>query len=308
MYLAWLTSDRSSGGGVTFARFKIYLSYFVDYVWILVHNKVLFERFFLKKKVRIYLGLMAISYTLYFPVYLFFNSTSYDPNVGAIPTAIMSLSAIKLLGLGLYFIVKYILDRERFYKASMDAKDLEMELLKGQLNPHFLFNSLNNIYSHLVTGSANGQELILKLSELMRYILDSNKKQFVGLSEEIKFIENYIAFERERLGDRCEIIYNAQLHDGNARIAPLILFSFIENAFKHGTLSIQRSTIELSIISNEKYIELCVSNPIYTSTPTSTKIGMQNTVRRLELLYPERHELNVNNTGEKYSVNFKLMN
>jgi hypothetical protein len=300
-----LNDNKEDLADMTLTRFKIYLSYTVDFIWILVHNKLIFEKFFLRKKFGIYLLLLLVSYAAYLPFYYWFN-TPYGPEVGMVLTAVLSLTAIKLLGLGLYFIVRYIIDRDRFYKATINAKELEMELLKGQLNPHFLFNALNNIYSHLITGSSNGQELILKLSELMRYILDSNKKELVSLSDEVKFIENYIAFERERLGARCEIRFTKNIADGNLKLAPLLLFTFIENAFKHGTLSMNKSEIDISLTSSGNTIELKVSNPFQKSELDSTKIGLQNTVRRLELLYPETHKLIISENDSRYNVHLTI--
>lgn len=305
LFLARITNDRGSFSDFNFERFKIYLSYGIDYAFILVHNKVLIEQFFLRKRIKLYILFLLCSYLAYLPFYFFFNSP-YDPEVGAILTAVMSLTAVKLLGLGLYFIVRYVVDRERFYKASINAKELEMEILKGQLNPHFLFNALNNIYSYLITENNNGQELILRLSELMRYILDSNKKEQVTLGEELRFIENYMAFEKERLGNRCEIIYTRNIESEKIKIAPLILFTFIENAFKHGTLSIQKSVIELTISCKGTVLEMKVTNPVSTIEMDSTRMGLKNAIRRLELLYPDKHKLLLERNEEKFKVSCQL--
>lgn len=306
LILARLNNDRGSFENFSFERFKIYFSYLVDYGWVLFHNKILVERFLLRKKWRVYAALLPLSYLSYLPFFYFFDP-QYEPGWASVFTAVMNLSAIKLLGLGLYFIVHYLLERERFYKATITAKELEMHLLKGQLNPHFLFNALNNIYSHLLTGSKNGQELILKLSELMRYILDSNKKEYVTLGEELKFIDNYIAFERERLGDRCEVIFQKEIEDASLHIAPLILFTFIENAFKHGTIAIRQSVIKISIIGTSEQLNLVISNPIYQTEKQSTKVGLSNTKRRLELLYPDKHKIGIDTRGERYLVHFNVI-
>jgi two-component system, LytTR family, sensor kinase len=301
LLLARINNDNGSFADFTFERFKVYLSCVIDYTWVLFHNKILVERYFLKKKVKEYFLLLPLSYLSYLPFFYAFY-TANGISIGSALTAIMSLTAIKLLGLGLYFLIRYILHKERFYKASLNAKELEMQVLKGQLNPHFLFNALNNIYSHLITESKNGQELILKLSELMRYILDSNKKEYVSLGEELKFIDNYISFEKERLGERCEISLKTQVSDPGAKIAPLLLFTFIENAFKHGTQMIQKSVIEITITASENQVELFVTNPLNESSESSTKVGLINTKRRLELLYPEDHKIEINQVNNRYEV------
>jgi LytS/YehU family sensor histidine kinase len=300
-----MLNDRGPWGEMNMERFKIYLSYTVDFIWILVHNKLLVERLLLRKKAKLYLALLVVSYIAYIPFYYWFN-TPYSKDVGMIITTILSLTAIKLLGLGLYFIVRYIMERDRFYKAAINARELEMELLKGQLNPHFLFNALNNIYSHIITGSSNGQELILKLSELMRYILDSNKKELVTVDGEMKFIENFIAFERERLGQRCEIIYKKNIENAHLKIAPLIIFTFIENAFKHGTLSMNKSVIDINIFSEKDSLSLIISNPVHKGEFASTKVGLRNTIRRLELLYPETYKLEIDENMDRYTVKLRI--
>jgi LytS/YehU family sensor histidine kinase len=305
MLLARVNNDKGSLSDFNYERFKVYLSCVIDYTWVLCHNKFLFERYFLKKKVKQYFLLLPLSYIGYLPFFYVFYTTN-PVSLGSALTAVMSLTAIKLLGLGLYFIIRYILHKERFYKASLNAKELEMQVLKGQLNPHFLFNALNNIYSHLITESKNGQELILKLSELMRYILDSNRKDLVSIEEELKFIDNYIAFERERLGERCDIIFKTDISDPSLKIAPLILFTFIENAFKHGTLAIQKSVIEISISTQADELNLIISNPIHQPVQNSTRVGLSNTKRRLELLYPEDHALTINTDNNRYLVNFNI--
>jgi two-component system LytT family sensor kinase len=205
-----------------------------------------------------------------------------------------------------YLAYIYYRDRERLFRVEQEKKELELRQLNEQLNPHFLFNALNNIYSYLLTQSTAGRELILKLSELMRYVLDSSKKSQASLEEEIDFIEHYIAFEKERLGDRCTVEYKKKIDTEEACIIPLILFTFIENAFKHGTASMRPSRIQIEIHADKSKLHIFVCNAIHKAGNASTHTGLENTRRRLELLYPGQYELDIRNESGNYSVNLKL--
>lgn len=207
-----------------------------------------------------------------------------------------------------YLAYIYYRDRERLFQVEQEKKELELKQLNEQLNPHFLFNALNNIYSHILQQSSTGKELILKLSELMRYVLDSSKKKQVPLAEEIAFIEHYIAFEKERLGQRCKVLYEADIAVAtNACIVPLVLFNFIENAFKHGTTAIKPTEMHIRIKASEDELDLFVRNEIYhVGSKASTYTGMQNTRRRLELIYPEQFVLDLQEEDNHFIVQLNL--
>ncbi|MBA3828452.1 MAG: histidine kinase [Taibaiella sp.] len=212
------------------------------------------------------------------------------------------------IALGIYLSFKYFDEHTRLLQAENIRRAIELKQLNEQLNPHFLFNSLNNIYSHLLRNSSDGRELVLKLSELMRYILDSSKRNTTLLRDEIAFIENYIAFENERLGNRCRTLYSKDIQDMEFKIVPLVLFNFIENAFKHGTTSIHTSEIVINIIADSASLNLFISNDICEPILASTKTGLDNTLRRLELLYPGRHILDITRPDKKYCVSLELKN
>lgn len=212
------------------------------------------------------------------------------------------------ISLGVYLAFKYFKERTLILQAENMQKELELKQLNEQLNPHFLFNALNNIYSHLLHESDNGKELILKLSELMRYVLDSSKKLTVSLADEIRFIENYIAFEKERLGGRCNVDCRIEVTSTRFNIVPLILFNFIENAFKHGTTSIKRSDISISIRADDSSLNLFIENTIFNYQHQSTNTGLDNAKRRLELLYPEKYKLDIIEDNGKYTVRVEIDN
>jgi LytS/YehU family sensor histidine kinase len=180
-------------------------------------------------------------------------------------------------------------------------KESELNQLKAQLYPHFLFNALNNIYGYTLSGNKYGNELILKLSDLMRFILDVGTKELIPLENELQFIENYMAFEKERLGKRCLLNYRKDVSYYKREITPLLLFPFIENAFKYGANSIQPTEINILLIDNSTEFRMIIRNGILNKNTASTKLGLYNSKRRLELIYPKKHELNIKSDNGYYT-------
>jgi two-component system, LytTR family, sensor histidine kinase AlgZ len=186
----------------------------------------------------------------------------------------------------------------------------ELNFLKAQINPHFLFNTLNNLYYLAYTKSPNTPEVIAKLSQMMRYMIyDSNYPQ-VPLSKEIEYMENYIALERLRLNDQIPIKFTVEGDPQRFMVTPLILITFLENAFKHGVSNSDPKAwvnIAIRVKDNECIYE--VENSKITSKTISEEksgIGLQNVKRRLELSYPGRYELTVNDQPDKYAIKLNI--
>lgn len=296
-----------------------HIAFFMFFVF---HSRVLYERIFLKKKYVLYVILFFVT------IFIWRESTSYliwlvtrppDETVYQIDELKNSNWVYWLfiywadfvyswIALGVYLAFKYFREWTRLLQVENVQKELELKQLNEQLNPHFLFNALNNIYSYTLRGSGTGKELILKLSELMRYILDSSKHDTVLLEHEISFIEHYIAFEKERLGERCELQYTKNITATGFSIVPLILFNFIENAFKYGTASIQKSDIYIDIRADEQSLKLMVSNSVFAYEDNSTKTGLENAYRRLTLLYPDAHALDTVQDEDSYTVMLEIRN
>ncbi|WP_395375833.1 sensor histidine kinase [Marinicella sp. W31] len=188
-------------------------------------------------------------------------------------------------------------------------KEMELNYLKAQVNPHFLFNSLNSIYSLSRKQSLETPDLVMQLSELMRYQLESSKKETVLLKEELEFIENYLLLEEKRLSKRCTVEF---LIDGDVlglRVSPMLLIPFVENAVKHGAQStIEKSTIDISATIKNATLYFCVENskPHKVSSLKRTGLGLENVRRRLNLLYPNSHVFEIDDKEEKYHVNLSI--
>lgn len=183
----------------------------------------------------------------------------------------------------------------------------ELHFLKAQLQPHFFFNTLNNIYGLALKQSTNTAPLIAKLAEMMRYILYRADEKLVPLSDEVNFIENYVAVERVRYRTAIQIDLETQGIDEATVISPLLLLPFVENAFKHGIQEEQNEGfVKILIIKTEYEIMMEVSNSIAAGKNVVGGIGLANVKKRLEILYPDQYEVNFNNNGAVFNVNLIL--
>ncbi|UMB59884.1 sensor histidine kinase [Lutibacter sp. A80] len=194
-------------------------------------------------------------------------------------------------------------------KALIETQKINTELsfLKAQINPHFLFNSLNSIYSLANKKSDFTTDAIITLSELMRYMLYETDREYVSLKKEIDYIKNYIALQNLRLKDSSGVRFNAR---GNLDhyIEPLLLISFIENAFKYGTDYTGKTNINIQISIEDQKLILTSTNyiSINEKNKDSSGIGLQNIRARLNLLYPNTHSLKIKESEKLYSLELVL--
>lgn len=185
----------------------------------------------------------------------------------------------------------------------------ELQFLKAQLNPHFLFNSLNTIYSLSVKKSTETPEAVINLSELMRYMLYEADKNFVPLEKEMDYIQNYIALQRLRLADDKNVTLNIYGDYRNKKIQPLLFISFIENAFKYGTDYTGKTDVKIVFKITENDIQFLCTNTLgaqHKKDTSSSGIGLDNIKNRLHLLYPEAHELMILEENNQYKVNLTI--
>lgn len=170
-------------------------------------------------------------------------------------------------------------------------KIAELKFLTTQVSPHFLFNSLNSIYALAQEEDADlTSDAILKLSHMMRYPFSDGMKERVSISQEIEFIENYLALQRTKLGEDYPIDFNTHIQDANLQVAPLLMIPIIENAFKYGISRSNPQAIIIDIESNNEQLSLKVQNPITQNEGVvSHQVGLDNLRERLEILYPDMH-------------------
>ncbi|MEM6719549.1 MAG: histidine kinase [Bacteroidota bacterium] len=184
----------------------------------------------------------------------------------------------------------------------------ELEALKSQLSPHFLFNSLNSIYSLTRKKSNDAPEAVITLSELMRYMLYQTDDEFVLLQQELDYIQNYIKLQRLRIAQNENVKINIHGTISSQKIRPLLFISFIENAFKYGTDYKGNTEIKIEIKVEGDLLYFVCENIIgeNTTDKENSGIGLKNTRDRLELLYPDRHKLRITETAQKFTINLSL--
>lgn len=246
-----------------------------------------------------------VAFTIHYPIY--YPEALQDPwlyfpkivkgFVGIYPVVFVAV-AIKLL--------KYWYANQQAQQILTQEKlQAELKFLKTQIHPHFLFNTLNNLYALTLKKSEKAPEMVLKLSELINYMLYECKSDEVPLSKEIKFIRNYVDIEKMRYGDKLDvdIRVTGELHDRT--IAPLILLPFVENCFKHGASeTLAQSWVKITVDSHSDHLVIKVENSKSGKNGENRNqgIGIQNVKRRLDLLYPGNHELKLINGEETFLV------
>lgn len=203
---------------------------------------------------------------------------------------------------------KMVISEAHKVKAEAGKINAELSFLRAQINPHFLFNTLNNIYTLSVTNNENTSESIMKLSNIMRYVTDDVAEDYVSLQNEIDCVNDYIDLQRLRLGKKTKLVFERTGTIVQQRIAPLILITFIENVFKYGVSNHQETVIFIKIVVEADQINFVCKNRIFEikAATKRTGIGIANTRKRLEYLYPDKHTLNIINQGGEFTVDLHL--
>lgn len=193
----------------------------------------------------------------------------------------------------------------------LTAQESELRFLKSQINPHFLFNNLNNLYSYAIENSPKTPDIILELSSVLRYMLYDCKEDFVPLSKEIEHLKHFTALNELQIENRGKVAFTTSSIPNNYEIAPLILLMFIENAFKHSTSS-QSDNIFINInidVSENGQLNFSCKNSYLANTNNqslSKGIGLENVKKRLQLMCPNKHELEISTDNNVYDVNLIL--
>ncbi len=199
------------------------------------------------------------------------------------------------------------LENETLIKEKANA---ELQLLKAQIHPHFLFNTLNNIYSFTLTKSPQAVGLVQKLSDMLNYMITDCEQPLVPLEKEIQLLKDYIGLEKVRYGKRLNMEVKIDGDSENKLITPLLLIPFVENSFKHGASTMLENPwirLNISIEQNELLFNLSNSKPsLVVSSNGKNGIGLINVQKRLKLLYPNQHFLEINERADFYQVSLKL--
>jgi two-component system LytT family sensor kinase len=320
-FIAFFVSiARYSGKMSTQAVLVIFVLYGLINIGIFYLNFLVFiPRFLDKKKYKLYAvaivstiiaaGLVKYGFGLMFKSIILMRMKGhvtpflqYFFNTVFITTIFLFLSTV------LKFTIDWFLNERIQRDLENQRLTAELSFLKSQINPHFLFNSLNSIYSLAYQKSDTTPEAILKLSEIMRYMLYECNDSLVELSQELQYLQNYIDLQKIRFSNKAFIDFEVNGVVDGQHIVPLLLISFIENAFKHGVANDPASPIKLKIDLKDGHLYFFIQNKKHThNRDSSGGIGLNNVRRRLDLLYPNKYNLEIRDEADTYTVQLSLV-
>ena len=224
----------------------------------------------------------------------------------AVYLVVIIVSAFTLLKLNLKHAETTKKLETKILETQLKLKEQELNYLKMQIHPHFLFNTLNTMYGFALKKADETPEMILKLSNLLDYLLYQIDKPFVLLKDDISHIEDYIALEKMRFNETLDITFKIENSSENTQIAPMLLLPFIENSFKHGAIKNGLFTVNISIVCKEDRIYFNIENTTSNTNETPNGIGLDNLQKRLTLLYKENYELKILNENNVFKVHLVL--
>lgn len=298
-----------------FSQFLI--MYLCGYLLFFINSRFLVSKILKEKGLLIYLltlsATIAILYPLLaqilisLPINTVFGRSIFVANPFELENAFGAF-AIMLISLPVVLALQWGNQNNRILALEKEKSQTELDLLKQQLNPHFFFNTLNNLYALSLQKSEKTSESILQLSELMRYTIYKGQEKTVKLSQELDYIEDYIQLQQIRLRKTLHFEFDKQIENDQIDIAPLLLIVFIENAFKHGIEPAEHAaTLNLSLITIDNSLSFTCENSFNPEEIQETKgIGIDNLKKRLELLYPNRYTLHISSIGNIFKAKLKL--
>ncbi|MCU0345921.1 MAG: histidine kinase [Saprospiraceae bacterium] len=224
--------------------------------------------------------------------------------------AVVPVAFVTAISTG-YGFISLLLNQEKSRQEEQEERlKSELSFLRSQISPHFIFNILNSIVYLIRSKSSLAEPVTIKLSELMRYMLYESGGTQVPLEKEVDYLQNYVELQKIRFEEDVDIRLNIEGTPGPQLIEPMLMIPFVENAFKHGVGLIQSPVIDISLIIREKSFVFNVKNKTTIEAvedkDSASGIGLRNVQRRLELLYPDRHELKVGQQGEWFNVELKV--
>ncbi|KKN56577.1 hypothetical protein LCGC14_0570890 [marine sediment metagenome] len=282
----------------------------------LVINYVLLPHFFYRKKYLQFFFYVAIMVGLLIAVEELVLERIYYPDTrgkhfpGVVYSLLDVLPVITILA-GFKFAWDASTKQREVEQLRSSVKESELQFLKSQINPHFLFNNLNNLYSYAIDNSPKTPSIILELSSVLRYMLYDCKEDYVALPKELEHLKNFTQLNELQIEERGTVTFHTKNIGEGYRIAPLILSVFVENAFKHSTAS-QSEDIDIHIgidVTESGLLQFDCSNsfrPLTNTNDLSHGIGLENVKKRLELIYPNAHQLFISETESLYNVQLEI--
>lgn len=208
----------------------------------------------------------------------------------------------------MYLTKRWADQEDQMKNTKISQLQTELKYLRSQINPHFLFNGLNTVYGYIHPDNSQARDMMVQFSDLLRYNLYEADVDFISLQKEIKYLRNYVDLQKARSNDNVKVSLTIEVENSDAKIAPLIFMSFVENAFKHAS---RGDNIENRIVIdvNEKNhrIDFNCTNTFEDGDNGTGGIGLTNAVRRLDLLYKDKYKLDIDKSNGSYSVHLELV-
>lgn len=305
------------------ARFDVFLSFAVQflvmylcgYLFFYLNNKVLVPGVLKKRGLILYvLSAFAAVGILYPVVAQVLVLLPIDKRLGGIfpqnpfkTENAYAASAIVLFSLPIVLSLRWSQQNSRIIALEKEKAQTELDLLKQQLNPHFFFNTLNNLYALSLQRSEQTPESILQLSELMRYVIYKAKEPQVTIREEVKYLEDYLQLQQIRMKKKPDVQFVQEIGSGAAPIAPLLLIVLVENAFKHGIEPAENNAfLHLTLNATDHKLRFVCKNSFEEQPVAGSGIGLDNLRRRLALLYPGRHRFKTGSENHIFKAELEL--
>ena len=310
--------------------FIISYLFLIIYFYFNIHILVL--RFLSMEKIMLFLGITIVAYVLYcfvipwlfLPDPPFMSGMPPPPSFSQHGSRIVMSEVIRHLGFysrssqflivfiagtGFKAVSQWYAEKQRSQELEKSMIQAELSFLKSQIHPHFLFNSLNSIYYLALSKDDKAPEAILSLSNFLRFVTTESNQNLIPLEKEVKMLEEYIHLQNLRTSEKFELLFHVKGDLRKCSIMPLTFIPFVENAFKYGISAHIDCFIHIDIEVENNFLEFTCGNSIVSGINNrkhSDGIGLENIRKRLELTYPERHSLTINNAGEVFNVKLQI--
>ena len=305
MFLGPVSFLRS--GNMTMAQFLLFsvspllmmVVFYMNYLWLT-------PRYFVMGKHRYYLlwnVLMVVSLGVSLHYVMVFAHDAFDVPVPRRLTTLETVSYIlhdsfnfavsAAVATGIILALRWQHNEEARLTAEAARTEAELKNLRSQINPHFLLNTLNNIYALTAIDQTRAQEAIQQLSKLLRHMLYDNQEPQVDLQDEIQFLENYVSLMKIRLSQNVDVKFIKQVKEPHLKVAPLLFISLVENAFKHGISPTEPSFIHINMLEDDTQLRVTIENSYYPKNEQDRSghgIGLHQVQQRLDLAYPHRYD------------------
>lgn len=304
-------STRSRVNPFTNTTYWLYVS-ISSIILFYINSEVLFPKIYKKQPIRYFLSLIAVILVLLwgrFFVRITFVGNDINKSLFYVNAFIQYLYVFGISASYCFF-SDYQKQQEIQRENENERLKSELSFLRSQISPHFMFNLMNSLVSLNRKKSNLVEPVLLKMSDLLRYMLYEKDDKRISLENEVKYLSNYIDLQKVRFGDYVKIDFDVKSVDSSKSIEPMLLIPFVENAFKHGVGLIENPFIKIELATNIEELHFKVTNKFSSDNKEvkdgASGIGLNNVKRRLELLYPNKYVLNVSESENLYTTDLKL--